>query len=336
MSDDIQARAEQEDVTVADPLQDTVVIPNGAEELQAYEAEREAAINGVEEDPQAETPEETPADTLVPDETEHEPQPDEEQPEPKTPDRFRFKDPIDQAVAVLAKAKGISLVEAAQIIAGAPSKSTEAEQQQADEGPSVASVSDEIKTLVAMKKMAMTNLEFETAANIDEQIESLRDQRDELRAKESSENEIKKQQEELRNAVKRQQQEAEFDRAYSKSESNAVTFYPDAAKADSELTKRMIELDNHMRDLGDPLYYSPDKPFILAKAAAKELGIPMAKPGAKPAAAAPPQKAPIQPAPGNRGTTSATAPAAKLDQVIEGLGTEGAYEDFVAGLSGRA
>ena len=325
MSDDIQARAEQEDVTVADPLQDTVVIPNGAEELQAYEAEREAAINGVEEDPQAETPEETPADTLVPDETEPEPQPDEEQPEPKTPDRFRFKDPMDQAVAVLAKAKGISLVEAAQIIAGAPSKSTEAEQQQADEGPSVASVSDEIKRLVAEKKAAMTNLEFETAAEIDEQIESLRDQREELRVTEAS-----------ATARKHQQQVDEFDRAYSKSESNAVTFYPDAAKADSELTKRMIELDNQMRDLGDPLYDSPDKPFILAKAAAKELGVPMAKPGAKPAASAPPQKAPIQPAPGNRGTTSATAPAAKLDQVIEGLGTEGAYEDFVAGLSGRA
>lgn len=325
MSGDIQARAEQEDVTVADPLQDTVVIPNGAKELQAYEAEREAAINGVEEDPQAETPEETPADTLVPDETEPEPQSDEEQPEPKTPDRFRFKDPMDQAVAVLAKAKGISLVEAAQIIAGAPSKSTEAEQQQADEGPSVASVSDEIDRLVDEQAQALTNLEFETAAKLVKEINSLRDKRDELRITEAS-----------ATARKQQQQVDEFDRAYSKSESNAVTFYPDAAKADSELTKRMIELDNQMRDLGDPLYDSPDKPFILAKAAAKELGIPMAKPGAKPAAAAPPPKAPIQPAPGNRGTTSATAPAAKLDQVIEGLGTEGAYEDFVAGLSGRA
>lgn len=326
MSDNIQAQAEQERPPVADPLEDMAGIPNGAEELRAYEAEIEAAMMSQPEPEPEQSAQEEPAQEVAEESDEatqsegEEPVPAEE-PEPKTPDRFRFKSKEDQAVAMLARAKEISLVEAARIYAGetaAKQPEEPAREESGEPAETVKSLSERIKTLSAEKAAALNELENERAAEIDILIDELRDKREELRFAEASakvENE-------------RKQAEA-FERAYVASEEKTVAFYPDAAAPNSALTKKMTELDQQMRDLGDPIYHSPDKPFILAKAAAKELGIPMTKPGAAKPAPAP--KAPMQPAPGNRGTTQAAVSAAKLDQ-IDGLGTIEDYEKFVGAL----
>jgi hypothetical protein len=95
------------------------------------------------------------------------------------------------------------------------------------------------------------------------------------------------------------------------------------------MVKLMTELDHRMKEIGDPLYDSPDKPFILAKQAARELGIPMTDPKRKPA---PSQKSvrPVQPAPGNR-RTSAPAPSARLDADLDNIQSLEDYEAFVGG-----
>jgi hypothetical protein len=69
------------------------------------------------------------------------------------------------------------------------------------------------------------------------------------------------------------EEEKRFYDDYAKSEQRTVALYPDAAKADSPLTKRMLEIEETMKTEASPLYHSAEKPMILAVQAAKELGI---------------------------------------------------------------
>jgi hypothetical protein len=241
--------------------------------------------------------------------------------------RPRLKDPLDIAVAALAKAKGISLIDAAKIVAGEQSAPNPTERQGNEEDSQEAqetaeSVTAEIKSLIAQKKEKLANLEFESAADIDEQIETLRDKRDDLKAYEAQER------------VQRESQaEQQFYAKFSDSEQTAVKFYPDAAVADSPLAKRMKELDDQAKQLGDPIYHSPDKPFLLAKAAARELGILMKNPAApaKPAAKANANR-PIQPAGGNARTTAPTTAVTQIDQAVASVTDEAAYDKLLAEL----
>lgn len=235
--------------------------------------------------------------------------------------RYRFTDSTDIAVAAIAKAKGCTLLEAAEIFAGQnPTKravETEEEAPQ-DAIETASSVSAQIKDLISQKKEKLSNLEFETAADIDEQIEELRDKRDELKATEAQEK-----------SRAESQAEQAFHAKFADNEETAVKFYPDAAVHDSPLSRRMKELDDQARELGDPIYFSPEKPFLLAKAAARELGILMTKPGATP----PAKKAatrPIHPAGGNARTTAPTAAISRLDQAIDNAKDEASYEKLLA------
>jgi|GEM_PF-1258697 len=67
--------------------------------------------------------------------------------------------------------------------------------------------------------------------------------------------------------------EKKFYDDYAKSEQRTVALYPDAAKADSPLSKRMLKIEQTMKAEDSPLYHSAEKPMILAVQAAKELGI---------------------------------------------------------------
>ena len=64
-----------------------------------------------------------------------------------------------------------------------------------------------------------------------------------------------------------------FNDAYALSERQAVTAYPDTTNAESRIVKRMAALDKEFEKDANPIFNSPDKPMILAKMAAKELGI---------------------------------------------------------------
>jgi len=330
---DIQAQADTPDETpVVDPL-DATKSQSGTNELAAYQAEKEAMLNSLDNDDEQghesaeveEEEEEQNADDTVSDEeaeeqseeVSDEEEADEEEPEPeaKTKDRFRFKNADDQAVAAIAKAKGISLVEAARLYAGEPTttKHQEAVQESQEARESVADVTAQIKDLQAQKKAKFSELNFDEAAELDEQIDALRDKRDELKVTEA------------REQSRQEQAEAtKFYADYEKSEIKTVGLYPDAAVKTSPLAKEMARLEAEMLELGDPLYHSTDKPFILAKEAAKNLGIPMKKPGTAPVKKTV-QHRPIQPAGGNARTTSADVNQA-LEQEIDQLDSLEAYE----------
>lgn len=69
------------------------------------------------------------------------------------------------------------------------------------------------------------------------------------------------------------EEEKRFEEAYTRSEQRTIAAYPDTTNPQSAIIKRMIELDEQMREQGDQRYHSPDKPMILAELAAKDLGI---------------------------------------------------------------
>lgn len=341
MSDENQAQADAADATqtVVDPLDATDSTNSGTNPIAAYEAELAAVLNGeAEPDLQGDEPVdgqdagetendgETATEEVAEEAVEESPDDDgaadpDDEPEAKARDRFRFKDPTDQAVAAIAKAKGISLIDAARIFEGQnPTKHQEEAAQETQAAETVASVTATIEDLRTQKREANSALDFDTAAELDAQIDALRDKRDELRI-----SEVKEQ------SKTEQEAERKFYADYAESEAQAVKFYPDAAKADTPLAKEMARLEAEMLELGDPLYYSEKKPFALAKEAAKNLGIPMTNPN-RPA----PKKAvtnrPMQPASGNARTT-ATAPAARLDDAIDGIGSINDYEKFVERLA---
>jgi hypothetical protein len=335
MANENQAQADADNqTTVADPL-DTANSQDGtnqafdqfSEEVQAalskppvtkdQESDEQGDEPAYDDDGTQDEPEE------VEEQTEQDPEEDteEQEPEPgaKAKDRFRFKDPLDQKVAAVAKAMGVSLVEAAKIVEGQTATKHQGEDQNQEAVETSAAVTDEIKGLQAQKREKLAALEFEEAADLDDQIEALRDKRENLKIAEVQEK-------------TRTQAEAErkFYADYAKSEDKTVALYPDAGKPDSQMAKEMIRLEAEMQELGDPLYFSADKPFILAKEAAKNLGIPMKKPGTAPVKKTV-QHRPIQPAGGNARTTT-TDPAKRTSDVIAGLKTTDDFEELVAGF----
>lgn len=338
---DTQAKADAPDPTpVVDPLDATNSTNRGTNSITAYEAELAAALS-------AEATEDTQGDQLADDEAssyaqysdetaadkeaaeeaieefsdEDDDTATENEPEAKATERFRFKDPSDQAVAAIAKAKGVSLVEAARLFAGEaiPTKRQQ-DGQVSVATETFASVSDTIKELQAQKREKLAGLEFEVAADLDAQIDDLRDKRDELRVSEVREQSLSDQKAEQR-----------FYADYAENEDLTVRYYPDSSKSDSPLAKEMARLEAEMLEIGDPLYHSTGKPFALAKEAAKNLGIPMTNPNKPTIAKKSASNRPMQPASGNARTT-ATAPAVRQGEAIDKIGSIQDYEKFVASL----
>ena len=335
MSDAIQAQAEELDTTpaVSDPLEDMESIPNGAEDLSDYESQIEnlltsAGDGGEDEEPEAPAPEPEPEAEPEPleepaeeEETEADDESDEEKP---ASNRFRVraKDDVEaEALSLRKRHPDWSLekcLTSAKSILGVDSTPADepADDESKGEPETVANITAQLRELAEQKAQAYAALEIEQVAEVDKLMDELRDRREEIRVTEAQAKQEK--------ATREQEQ---FESAYSKSERLTATYYPDATDPDSALTKKMIEMDARMRELGDPLYDSPEKPFTLAKMAARELQIPMAQVnGTKPAAAK--KTAPFNPAPGNRGTSPAV-PAARLEQAIDGLETLEDYEKFV-------
>jgi hypothetical protein len=335
MSDEIQAKADlPDDVSVSDPLDPENSTDSGTSELAEFEhemltmpepeegeetqggepAEPEPETEEAAEDESAEQEQESPEEELSETEEAEEVQAREQM-------RPRLKDPLDIAVASLAKARGISLIDAAKIIEGnAPAKSETPEEGSPPQVETSESIDAQLKELRAKHKEASTALEFEAAAEIFEQIEALRDKQVEVRFAE---------QQEKSRAEQRAAQE--FDEKWDAAAQRAVTFYPESAKPDTALSKKIAELDQRMKELGDDLYFDPDKPFILAKEAARILKIPMRDPKAKPAVKSS-TASPVQPASGNA-RTAPVSPAKRLNEELDALDSLDAFEAHVGAMS---
>jgi hypothetical protein len=327
MSDN-QAQADIQDPTpVTDPLDAVESTFSGTTKntIDAYEALVRESLDAPDEDPiQGETPDEV-TDELeeleqFSDENDDTPvEDDEDVPEVKAKDRFRFKDETDQKIAAVAKAMGVSLIEAVKIVEGQKSPATQqADPLPTEESESSASVREAIKELKGKKKEELSLLNFENATDIDDQIDELREKLDELKITEAREN-----------SRKEQAATDSFYAQYAASEDKTIGLYPDAAVKNSPMAKEMARIQAEMLELGDPLYYAADKPFILAKEAALNLGIPMRKPWTAPVKKSV-QHRPIQPASGNARTT--TNSAQRTSEVIAGIKTSDDYERLVASM----
>jgi hypothetical protein len=331
MANDDQAQADLPTETpVVDPL-DATNSQDGTK--QAFDEYTQAVQAALSEEPQSEPDQESEQGDEsaedAPDQAEEddsseeaeEEQAEEEEPEPvaKAKDRFRFQDPLDQKIAAVAKAMGVNLIEAAKIVEGQTSTKHQAEEQSQQAVESVATVQARLEELEDMEAQASSNLEFETANEHRREANKLRNKLVDLKIAEVQEK-------------SRTEAEAErkFYEEYRKNEEEAIRFYPDAAKPDSALSKKIAQLDAEMAELDDPLYYSEKKPIALAKKAAVALGIPMANPNRPAAKKAAPNR-PIQPASGNARTTT-TDPAKRTSEVIDGLKTVEDYESLVASL----
>jgi hypothetical protein len=325
MPTDDQARADAESTTemVEDPLDAS----NATDEVTNAYAEYDAEVDGLIDDdqdaqddyvPQGEQPagdEEPEPETADPEED-----PAEEE-EPAKPGRFRIRtdDPVEAEALEMRKrhpewSLEDCLTKAKQVLG--VSTERPAAQTEQPESESVASINEQIKALNAEKREKFAEMEFEAGIDIDSQIEELREKREALRINEAQQK-----------ARQEQEQISENERKIIESERRAVTYYPDTTDPNSSMVKLMTELDRRMQEIGDPLYDSPDKPFILAKQAARELGIPMTDPKRKPSPGTPSVR-PVQPAPGNR-RTSAPAPSARLDADLDKIETLEDYEALI-------
>lgn len=119
----------------------------------------------------------------------------------------------------------------------------------------------------------------------------------------------------------RQQVEAQTTYAskFQASESRAVELYPQASDANSDLGKRMVEIEQALEETGDPLFTNPDKPLIIAQMAAAELRIAPRRKGA-PVTPAKPAAAPVAQTPKKgvvpSGSSRTTAPATNQPPAI--------------------
>jgi hypothetical protein len=180
--------------------------------------------------------------------------------------------------------------------------------------PNVEQLEAERADLKARRKEARKNLDYDALAEIEDRLDDLEEQV----IPQAREAEARKQQQEHG--------------AFTESATKAAELYPDAANEASELYQRMEEIDQTLRETGDPLFNDPNKPLRIAQMAAKELAIaPKRKGQAQPPAAAPVQQprplarvsmtAPLA-APGAR---SSPPPVSAFEQQINAVSSEEEY-----------
>jgi hypothetical protein len=329
MSDTDQAQADlpEDDSTVLDPLDTRNSLDNGTSELASYEQEIYSLELNAAQTEQGDTPAEETAAEEETSETHEESsgQEDEAEEEPaNASNRFRIRamDDVEaEALALRKRHPDWSLEKclvSAKSVLGIQEQTTATESQDHTQAETSTSITQQIKELRVKLKEATGALEFETAAEISDQIEELRDRQVDSR--------IAEVQEQSRAEVARSQ---EFDAKWEEGKRQAVAFYPDTDKPDSDISQRMIEINDWMQQNGDPIFHSPDKLFTLAKMAAAELGIPMKRPVSK--GAPRPSKSPVQPASGNA-RTAPTNPTKRANEELEGINSLDAFEALIGAM----
>ena len=246
---------------------------------------------------------------------------EEEEPEVKASKRIRLSDPEEIAIHAIKRARDCTLSEAADVYRGITLTKNQDSQpeQSSDQAETSDSVLARIEELEDMEATASSSLEFEAANEHRKEANKLRNKLMDLK--------IAEVQEKSRSEA---DAERKFYADYAKSEEKTVGLYPDAAVKDSPMAKEMAKIEAEMLELGDPLYHSTDKPFILAREAARNLGIPMRKPGSAPVKKSV-QHRPIQPAGGNARTTT-TDSAQRASEAIDGIKSLRDWRETVASL----
>ncbi len=134
--------------------------------------------------------------------------------------------------------------------------------------------------ILATREKELIGLNFEEVAKLDVRLRKL----DRHRAN-------------LEKDAAKQESEAitSYASGFAASESKASELYDFASKPDSAGGKRMLEIENDLKENDDPLYNDPNKPLRIAQMVAAELGIAPRKKGAPTPAPAAKPAAPVAP-----------------------------------------
>lgn len=197
------------------------------------------------------------------------------------------------------------------------------ESGEADARPATATETrSEIERLVEERENILTNeLDFEKARDIDKRIRDLQDHLGDLRIREIEE---------------RRLSEETYRTKIEESKSRAVELYSFVTDRESAEVRRMEEIDRELKENGDPLFHSPDKPLRLAQMVAAEYGVaPKTRPSSK-------QEGGQKPSPGkpprNKGTvtpasagarTQPTSHEGQLEERIDGIKDPLEWEEFM-------
>lgn len=155
-------------------------------------------------------------------------------------------------------------------------------------------VEKQIADLKEKRKAAIKEFDADAQIELEEQIDALRDKKQELAVK---------QRESAATEEQRFYAEAE------KAQAEAIARYPDAAKADSALAKEMARIDAELIATDNPLIYDPKKVFRVAQMAANNLAIaPRSLTAPAPTVKRVSTRPAMQPASGQTRSTSASAP----------------------------
>lgn len=167
----------------------------------------------------------------------------------------------------------------------------------------VEATNSEILKLVALKKEAAAGLRVDEMADIDEKLAALREHKLDLREAQIQQ---------------RQQADIAYQTKFEESDRLAAETYRFATVPTSPAGKRMQEINEAMERLGDPRFYDPNRPMLIANMVAAEFNIaPLSKnkadpkPQAKAAAPATEPKKGILPSGGS--STAPAAPAVNAD-----------------------
>ena len=191
--------------------------------------------------------------------------------------------------------------------------------------PNLEQLEAEHADLKARRREARKSLDYDALVEIEDRLDELEEQ-------------VIPQ---AREAIARKQQQEHG--AFQESATKAAELYPDAADEASEFYQRMEEIDQTLRETGDPLFNDPTKPLRIAQMVAKELSVaPKRKGQAQPPAATAPVQ---QPRPLARvsmtaplaapGTRSSPPPVPAIEQQINSISSEEEYLAAKAALFGR-
>ncbi len=272
-------------------------------------------------EPQATTPEATPAEEspvpegeaapsaeAAPAAVEGEPGEHEEDESPLTPftgDKARIRVSENDkagrlAISIIKRNKDLTISEALErankqlgIVtappAAAPSEVTPAAPAASDLPQTLADTDAALTALEDEREKALNEVRLEDVAKMDRKLRQLDRHRTALE----------------RNAEKSEVQAVtDYNVQFDQSNAKAVELYEFARQPESAAAKRMAEIDSALKDNADPLYGSPDKPLRIAQMVAAEMNI------------APRRKGTPAPAPARPAAPAAPAPTTIKKQVL--------------------
>lgn len=279
--------------------------------------------------------EETPVEEVKP---EDEPKGDSEEDFPKR-HRVRASNPLEaQALEMKRSYPEMSLAECLiEVGADIPQtkepeptgKGEDAEVEEEEGATTYESVSAELEALYDQQEQAGEDYDMKEHSRLTREIGKMQVQSSVLRfqeerAKEDGEREAIQQEE---------ADQVEFDKSFDDSAEKAAELYPAVTQRDSNFSLRMTAIDKALQENGDPLFNDPNKPMIISRMVAQEMGI--APSNAQPISAKPRptttrRTAPVQPASGASRTTT-TSTNTKMDEVLGSIQTMEDYDNMFGG-----